>query len=63
MELVDRFLSLRRSLDWSQARLARELGVSQPTVWRIEHGKQEASKPVLKLLEQIEKSASEMAHD
>jgi transcriptional regulator with XRE-family HTH domain len=34
--------------------LAKELGVSQPTVWRIEHGLQEPSKSVLKLIELLE---------
>ncbi|WP_431321654.1 helix-turn-helix domain-containing protein [Rhizobium sp. YTU87027] len=34
--------------------MAKELGVSQPTIWRIEHGVQEPSKSVLKLLSILE---------
>lgn len=42
----------RKGIGWSQARLAKELGVAQSTVFRIENG-QEPSGPVKKLLAQI----------
>lgn len=47
-------MKLRERLEWSQAQMAKELGVSQPTIWRIEHDLQEPSKSVLKLLDILE---------
>lgn len=49
-----RILKLRERLEWSQSRMAKELGVSQPTVWRIENGIQQPSKSVLKLIDLLE---------
>ncbi|MFI3904314.1 helix-turn-helix transcriptional regulator [Ochrobactrum sp. S1502_03] len=49
-----RLSELRERLGWSQAKMAHELGVSQPSVWRIENGKQAASKSVEKLIEILE---------
>ncbi|WP_431731977.1 helix-turn-helix transcriptional regulator [Agrobacterium tumefaciens] len=56
----ERIIKLRHRLEWSQARMAKELGVSQPTIWRIEHGRQEPSKSVLKLLEIFEARLKEL---
>ena len=42
---------LRKSKEWSQRDMAEYLGVEQPTVCRLESGKNEPSKPVVKLLE------------
>jgi transcriptional regulator with XRE-family HTH domain len=47
--------ALRKSLGWSQKRLAEELGVAQPTIFRIERG-QGISGPMRKLLEQLRAS-------
>lgn len=41
--------------------MAKELGVSQPTVWRIENGRQTPSKTVVKLLEVIEARLKDIA--
>ena len=45
--------ALRKRMNWSQGMLADYLGVTQPTVARIESG-QEPSGPVLKLLELLD---------
>lgn len=43
---------LRIRLEWTQAEMAAHLGVSQPTVWRMECG-QKITGPTGKLLEQL----------
>jgi predicted transcriptional regulator len=43
---------IREAMDWSQADLARELGVAQSTICRIENG-QPPSGPVQRLLESL----------
>ncbi|UXT43236.1 helix-turn-helix transcriptional regulator [Agrobacterium tumefaciens] len=57
----ERIIKLRTRLEWSQAKMAKELGVSQPTVWRIENGRQTPSKTVVKLLEVIEARLKDIA--
>lgn len=42
---------LRKALGLSQAAFADRLGVTQPTICRLERGVMTPSKPVLKLLE------------
>ncbi len=37
---------LRTKHDWTQTELASKIGVSQPTINRIENGKQELSKTI-----------------
>lgn len=46
-------LKFRTDRGWSQAQLANELGVSQPTVWRLEKGETFAKGPLKKVLEQM----------
>ena len=38
MSLPDRIRLLREQKGWSQNRLAKETGISQPTIWRLERG-------------------------
>ena len=47
---VTRIASLRRRLGWPQQKMATYLGVSQPTVVRLERGRPEPG-PVAKLLD------------
>lgn len=57
----ERLIKLRERLGWSQAKMAKELGISQPTVWRIEHGLQTPSKSVVKLLDILEERLRSLA--
>ncbi len=50
-----RVARLRKRLGWSQQKLAREIGVAQSTIDRMEGGQAE-SRPVAKLLDQLEAS-------
>lgn len=45
-------VKLRTDLGWSQKRLADHLGVSQPTIFRIENG-QPIPGPIERLLQQL----------
>ncbi|MDL2279967.1 helix-turn-helix transcriptional regulator [Desulfovibrio sp. OttesenSCG-928-G11] len=44
---------LRRLKGWSQAQMAAEFGVSQPTIGRWERGEMEPGGPAKKLLERL----------
>ena len=39
MPLPDRIRLMREQRGWSQNRLAKETGIPQPTIWRLERGK------------------------
>lgn len=52
----NRIKGLREKLGWSQAQMGKELGVSQPTIWRFEAGEQTPSKSVEKLIAILESS-------
>lgn len=56
----DEVRQIRESLGWSQKRLADYLGVSQPTVFRIEND-QPVPGPIARLLSMLASSAGEAA--
>lgn len=49
----EQIIALRKRLNLSQEQLARRLGVTQPTVWRMEDG-QAPSGPILLLLQHLD---------
>ncbi|MCX5516202.1 helix-turn-helix domain-containing protein [Kaistia algarum] len=56
----DEVRQIRERLGWSQKRLAEFLGVSQPTVFRIEND-QPVPGPIERLLRQVSVSAEQEA--
>jgi transcriptional regulator with XRE-family HTH domain len=58
-----RLRDLRERLGWSQAQMAQRLRINHSSVSRIEAGTQNASGPVIALIELLEAEASAIQSD
>lgn len=56
MGMGDRIEGLLKAKGWSQAELARRVGVSQPTIWKLVSGNAQTSKHLREIARQLETS-------
>lgn len=56
MGIGDRIEGLLEAKGWSQAELARRIGVSQPTIWKLVSGNAQTSKHLREIARQLETS-------
>ena len=58
VEIGERIEALLSAKGWSQAELARRIGVSQPTIWKLVSGNAQTSRYLRDIARQLETSES-----